>query len=110
MPSSRGSSQPRDGTQVSHNAADSLLSGPSGKPSTSYKWNQTVFVHIQCVLECIFKVNLIYGGVWSLDWEDSPGGGHGNPLQCSCLKNAMDKSLAGYSSWGHKEVDTTEAT
>jgi len=20
----------------------------------------------------------------------SPGGGHGNPLQCSCLENAMD--------------------
>ena len=21
----------------------------------------------------------------------SPGGGHGNPLQCSCLENPMDK-------------------
>ena len=21
----------------------------------------------------------------------SPGGGHGNPLQCSCLKNPMDR-------------------
>ena len=21
----------------------------------------------------------------------SPGGGHGNPLQCSCLENAMDR-------------------
>ena len=21
----------------------------------------------------------------------SPGGGHGNPLQCSCLENSMDK-------------------
>ena len=28
----------------------------------------------------------------------SPGGGHGNPLQYSCLKNPVDwKSLAGYS-------------
>ena len=25
--------------------------------------------------------------VWSLGWEDSPGGGHGNPLQYSCLEN-----------------------
>ena len=33
----------------------------------------------------------------------SPGGGHGNPLQYSCLKNPM-----GYSPWGHKELDTTE--
>ena len=22
-------------------------------------------------------------------WEDSPGGGHGNPLQYSCLENPM---------------------
>ena len=21
----------------------------------------------------------------------SPGGGHGNPLQCSCLENSMDR-------------------
>ena len=28
----------------------------------------------------------------------SPGGGHGNPLQCSCLENPIDrKSLAGCS-------------
>ena len=25
--------------------------------------------------------------VRSLGWEDSPGGGHGNPLQYSCLEN-----------------------
>ena len=30
----------------------------------------------------------------------SPGGGNGNPLQCSCLGNPMEKSsLAGYSPW-----------
>ena len=27
----------------------------------------------------------------SLDQEDSPGEGNGNPLQCSCLKNPMDR-------------------
>ena len=26
-----------------------------------------------------------------LGWEDSPGGGHGNPLQYSCLENPMDR-------------------
>ena len=26
-----------------------------------------------------------------LDWEDSPGGGSGNPLQYSCLENSMDR-------------------
>ena len=29
--------------------------------------------------------------VQSLGWEDSPGGGNGNPLQYSCLKNLMGR-------------------
>ena len=38
-----------------------------------------------------------------------PGGGHGNPLQYSCLKNPHgQKSLLGYSPYGHKKLDTTE--
>ena len=47
--------------------------------------------------------------VQSLGWEDSPGGVHGNPLQYSCLENPHgQRSLAGYSPWGHKESDATE--
>ena len=39
----------------------------------------------------------------------SPGGGHGNPLQYSCLENPHEqRSLAGYSPCGWKESDTTE--
>ena len=39
----------------------------------------------------------------------SLGGGHGNPLQYSCLENPHgQKSLAGYSPWGHKQLDSTE--
>ena len=39
----------------------------------------------------------------------SPGEGHGDPLQYSCLENLHgQRSLAGYSPWGHKESDTTE--
>ena len=38
----------------------------------------------------------------------SPGGGHGNPLQYSCLENPTDRSLAGYSPRDCKELDTTE--
>ena len=39
----------------------------------------------------------------------SPGGEHGNPLQYSCLENPHgQRSLVGYSPWGHKELDTTE--
>ena len=50
----------------------------------------------------------------------SPRGRHGTPLQYSCLENSMDRgarqaavhgvarSQVGFSSWGHKEWDTTE--
>ena len=39
----------------------------------------------------------------------SPGRVHGNPLQYSCLENLhWQRSLVGYSPWGHKQTDTTE--
>ena len=39
----------------------------------------------------------------------SPRGGHGNPLQYSCLENPHgQRSLVGYSPWGRKESDMTE--
>ena len=38
-----------------------------------------------------------------------PDGGHGNPLQYSCLENPHGhKSLMGYSPWGRNEADTKE--
>ena len=41
----------------------------------------------------------------------SPGGGHGNPLQYSCLENPHgQRSMAGYSPLGCNESNTTEAT
>ena len=39
----------------------------------------------------------------------SHGGGHGNPLQYSCLENPCgQRSLLGYSPWGRKELDMPE--
>ena len=39
----------------------------------------------------------------------SPGGGHSNPLQYSCLENPMDRGAwRAYSPKGHKESDVTE--
>ena len=39
----------------------------------------------------------------------SPEGGHGNPLQYSCLENPHgQRSLAGCSLWGCKESDMNE--
>ena len=42
----------------------------------------------------------------------SPGGGHDNPLQYSCLENPVDRGamVASYGPQGHKESDTTEVT
>ena len=39
----------------------------------------------------------------------SPGGGHGNPVFLPGESHGQ-KSLVGYSPWGHKELDTTEVT
>ena len=39
----------------------------------------------------------------------SPGGGHGNALQYSCLEHPHgQRSLAGYIPWGCKESDVIE--
>ena len=47
--------------------------------------------------------------VQSLGWEDPLEEGHGNPLQYSCPENPHgQRSLVGYSPWGHKESDTTK--
>ena len=45
-------------------------------------------------------------------WGRSPGGGHDNPLQCSCLENPMDRG-AWWTSWGvslGSQRHTTETT
>ena len=41
----------------------------------------------------------------------SPGGGHGNLLQYSCLESPYgQRTLVSYSPWGHEELDMTEVT
>ena len=40
----------------------------------------------------------------------SPGEGHSNPLQYSCLENPMDLGAWWAKSKGHKKLDMTEAT
>ena len=48
-------------------------------------------------------------GVGSIPgWVRSAGGGHGNPLQYSCLENPID-SGAWRAPLGHKESKMTEA-
>ena len=38
-----------------------------------------------------------------------PGGGHGNPLQCSCLESRMTEEPGGLQSRGLTQSDTIEA-
>ena len=40
----------------------------------------------------------------------SPGGGHGNPLQYSCLGNLMDRGTWWTAVHGVTKLDTTEVT
>ena len=43
-------------------------------------------------------------------WGRSPGGGHGSPLQYSCLESPMTEEPGGLESTACKELDMTEAT
>jgi len=40
----------------------------------------------------------------------SPGGEHGNPLQCSCLENPMDRGAWQATVHGVTESDSSEVT
>ena len=39
---------------------------------------------------------------------NSPDGGYGNPAVCLPGESHGQRSLVGYSPWGHKQSDTTE--
>ena len=41
-------------------------------------------------------------------WERSPGGGNGNPPQCSCLENPMERGAWQAAVHGVSESATTE--
>ena len=41
-------------------------------------------------------------------WGRPPGGGHGSPLQSSCLENPVDRGAWWGTVCGRKELDTTE--
>ena len=85
----------------------------------SVKWDSTVLICVFQMTNDRLSRRLSYkestcnaGDMGSIPGSGrSPGGGHGNPLQYSCLENPHgQRSLGGYSPRGHKESDTTEAT
>ena len=46
--------------------------------------------------------------VRALGWEDSPGEGNGKPTPVFLPgESHRQRSLVGYSPWGHKELDMT---
>ena len=102
MPSSRRSSPPRDWTHdvscIYDIAGGFFITESPGKP---------IYVYV-CVCVCVSACNVRdQGSIPGLG--RSPGGGHGNPLQYSCLENPHgQRSLVGYSPWGCKEPDMTE--
>ena len=53
--------------------------------------------------ELIFVYSLIFPG-----WGRSPGGGHGNPIQFSCLENPTDRGAWRVSVHRVTESDMTE--
>ena len=98
VPFSRGPSQLRDRTQVSH-IVDGFFTS----------WAQIILSHLLCILwftggsDGAGDLGLIPG------LDRSPGGRHRNAFQYSCLENPHgQRSLAGYSPWSRKELDMTE--
>ena len=107
MPSSRGSSRPRDRTQVSrllHWQAGSLPLAPPGEPYTSKGFpGGKVLKNPPASAGDAGDLGLIpeSGKIpWRRAWQPTPvflpGESHGH------------RSLAGYSPWGPKESDMTE--
>ena len=89
FPFSRGSSQPRDGTQVSCIAGGCFTSWATGQP---------IYAHIQSTVPggTVVKSPPVWAGdagaAGLILGSGRPlGEGNGNPLQYSCLENPMDR-------------------
>ena len=104
--SSRGSSQPRDQTQVSCIAGDSLLSAPPGKPYCINSGRIGNYIRRQGIPGGLaVKNSPANAGDKSLipGLERFPGGGNSYPLQDSCLGNPMDGEPGGQQSTGSQK-------
>ena len=129
MPSSRGSSRPRNRALVSRIASRFLKSEPPGKPNNTEvgslslrrgRWHPTP---VLLPGEPHGRRSLVGCSPWCREESGTTDGlrfhfslscigeGHGNPLQCSCLESPRDGgSLVGFHLWGRTESDTTGAT
>ena len=75
------------------------------KHTHTHTHTHTSYTHTHMLGEGIWWVCACVQETWVQSWVGrSPGGGHGNPLQYSCLENSMRKGA-----WrGHKEPDVTQ--
>ena len=109
MPSSRGSSQPKDPICVSGVSCiegSSLPPAPPGRPiNTGFHGASTIKSLPAMQVPQETWVLIPVSGRF-------PGRGHGNPFQYSCLDGEfhVQRNLVVYSPWSSKESDTTEVT
>ena len=108
MPSSRGSSQPMEAVScLLHWQVGSLPLAPPGKP-VKFLTQIGVFQVVLVVKNPPANSEDIRDAGSLPALRRSPGGGHGNPLQYSCLENPYgQRSLVGYSPRGCKELVMT---
>ena len=103
FPFSRGTSQPKDWTQVFHIAGWFLTTEPHEKSSLTFTLSKWIS---GCPCGSTGKESACNAGdLGSIPGlGSSPGEGKGYPLQYSGLENSMDWN----GPWGHKESDMTE--
>ena len=96
FPFSRGSSQPRDWTQVSHIADRFFTSWATREAHHILRVHTINMTHSWCWASLVAQLvknspSMRETWVWSLGWEDPLEKDTGNPLQYFCLENPMDK-------------------
>ena len=91
--------------QVFPSCISNLIGSPTWTPSLFFKLFNKVYIMAQTVES---TCNVGDSGSIPVSGR-SPGGGHGNQLQCSCLQNPdRQRSLVGCSPWGRKVSNMTE--
>ena len=96
LPSSRGSSLPKDQTRISYICTVRHVLYHLGSPGTNKYYLIPLIQRWASQVALVVKNPLANAGditdaVSTSGLGRSPGGGHGNPLQYSCLENSMDR-------------------
>ena len=114
FPFSRGSSQPRDRTQVSHIAGRFFTSWTTREAHVK---QMIPFIALYLPLLPLIALFVRNPPANAGDIRDTglipglgrfPGGGNGNPFQYSCLENPMDRGAWRVTVHGIAESDMTE--